>query len=93
MDFKRKVFDDLTSGSRRYIRAIDRANHTEGITPMDVFLMNMVEHGLVEAEVIDGKPGTGPDDYTVRRIPGAHTDEEFKAGFDQLAPYMEDAAS
>ena len=93
MDLTRKCFDDLTSGSRQYIRAITRANHDGGLVPMDVFLVNMVEHGLLEAEVIPGKSGTSPDEYTVRRIPGAHTDEEFKAGFAQLAPYMENVNS
>lgn len=92
MELKRKVYDDLPQGSRQYIQAINRANHDGGLVPMDVFLVNMVEHGLLVARVADGKRGGHPDDFEVQRAPG-FTDEEFKAGFDQLAPYMEDANS
>ena len=85
----RKMHDDLTPESRRYMVAFMERNRTGGTVPMEVFLANAVEHGLLVAH---GEPGTAWDDMQVQRAPG-FTDAEFKAGFDQLAPYMEDANS
>jgi hypothetical protein len=84
----RLMHDDLTPESRRYLRALERKNRTKGVVPMEVWAFNMVEHGLFEAKVTDGKPGTHPDDYSLRKTPLC-----TKEAFDALAYYMEDANS
>jgi len=78
----RKMHDDLTPASRRYLTLFRKRNGTEGTVPMEVFLSHAVEHGLLVAQ---GEPGTPFDRMTVQRAPGL-TDEEFKAGFAQLEP-------
>jgi hypothetical protein len=89
MTFTRKTHDDLTPACRQYMIAFVKKNRTEGTVPMEVFVANMIEHGVLVAH---GEPGTPFDKMTVVRAPGL-TDEEFTEGFNQLAHYMEDDAS
>ena len=84
----RLMHDDLTADSRRYLRALERKNRTKGTVPMEAWVFNMVEHGLCEAKVADGKSGTNPDDYSFRKTPLC-----TKEAFDALAHYMEDENS